>query len=50
VHSRGVKLRNVPFSWVVNSVSSCFDPLFRCSWAPPELLHIFSLLLSIQLL
>jgi len=35
---------------VVKWVSSCFDHLFPYSWAPPLLLHIFSLLLPVQLL
>jgi hypothetical protein len=37
-----VKLRSASF-FVVNWVSSCFDPLFPFSCAPPLLLHIFSL-------
>jgi hypothetical protein len=36
---------SVKWAWV----SSCFEPLFPFTWAPPLLLHIFSLLLPIQL-
>jgi len=45
----GVKLINAPL-FVPNWVSSAFDPVFPFSWAPPLLLHIFSLLLRVQLL
>jgi hypothetical protein len=41
-----MKLRK-PSILLVNWVSSC---LFPFPWAPPLLLHIFSLLLTVQLL
>jgi hypothetical protein len=48
---KGVKLRNAPF-FVVNWVSSYFDPSlsFFLSAPPLLLLHIFSLILPVQLL
>jgi hypothetical protein len=36
----GVKLRNAPL-FVPNWVSTCFDPVFPFSWAPPLMLHIY---------
>jgi hypothetical protein len=35
---------------VLNSFSSCFEPLFPFSWAPPLLLQIIPRLLPVQLL